>query len=66
MFLLKKMHDRCGWFDTECNPGSDISRELMVTLGTVTTSLNNLERKSGYIEGRRSVLIAGCTLLSLI
>ena len=32
---------------------SDISRELMVTLGTVTTSLNNLERK-GYIERRRS------------
>ena len=27
---------------------SDISRELMVTLGTVTTSLNNLERKGVY------------------
>ncbi|MGT2888151.1 MarR family transcriptional regulator [Streptococcus didelphis] len=32
---------------------SDISRELMVTLGTVTTSLNKLEAK-GYIERTRS------------
>lgn len=32
---------------------SDIARELMVTLGTVTTSLNKLEAK-GYIERRRS------------
>lgn len=32
---------------------SDVSRTLMVTLGTVTTSLNNLERK-GYIERVRS------------
>lgn len=32
---------------------SDVSRALMVTLGTVTTSLNNLERK-GYIERIRS------------
>lgn len=32
---------------------SDIARALMVTLGTVTTSLNNLERK-GYIERVRS------------
>ena len=32
---------------------SQVSRELMVTLGTVTTSLNNLERK-GYIERIRS------------
>ena len=32
---------------------SQVSKELMVTLGTVTTSLNNLERK-GYIERRRS------------
>lgn len=28
---------------------TDVARTLMVTLGTVTTSLNNLERK-GYIE----------------
>lgn len=33
---------------------SEVARELMVTLGTVTASLNNLERK-GYIERTRSV-----------
>ena len=32
---------------------SHVAKELMVTLGTVTTSLNNLERK-GYIERTRS------------
>lgn len=32
---------------------SDIARELMLTLGTVTTSLNKLEAK-GYIERQRS------------
>ena len=32
---------------------TDIARALRVTLGTVTTSLNNLERK-GYIERVRS------------
>ena len=32
---------------------TDVARTLMVTLGTVTTSLNNLERK-GYIERVRS------------
>ena len=32
---------------------SDIARELMVTLGTVTTSLNKLEKK-GYVERHRS------------
>ncbi|HFI0715636.1 TPA: MarR family winged helix-turn-helix transcriptional regulator [Streptococcus suis] len=32
---------------------SDVARTLMVTLGTVTTSLNNLERK-GYVERIRS------------
>ena len=37
---------------------SDISRELMVTLGTVTTSLNNLERKGISKEEDRK-LIAG-------
>lgn len=34
---------------------TDIARELMLTLGTVTTSLNKLETK-GYIERRRSKL----------
>ncbi|WP_155962466.1 fatty acid biosynthesis transcriptional regulator FabT [Streptococcus ruminantium] len=33
---------------------TDIARALMVTLGTVTSSLNNLERK-GYIERIRSI-----------
>ena len=32
---------------------TDVARTLMVTLGTVTTSLNNLERK-GYIDRVRS------------
>ena len=32
---------------------TDVARTLLVTLGTVTTSLNNLERK-GYIERVRS------------
>lgn len=32
---------------------SDIARELLLTLGTVTTSLNKLEKK-GYIERTRS------------
>lgn len=32
---------------------SDISREMMVTLGTVTVSLNRLEQK-GYVERTRS------------
>lgn len=32
---------------------TDIAKELMLTLGTVTTSLNKLEKK-GYIERERS------------
>lgn len=32
---------------------SDIARQLMLTLGTVTTSLNKLEKK-GYVERSRS------------
>ena len=50
---LKEMHtiDVIGKFP-EATP-SKVSKELMVTLGTVTTSLNNLERK-GYIERIRS------------
>ena len=50
---IKEMHtiDVIGKFP-EATP-SKVSKELMVTLGTVTTSLNNLERK-GYIERRRS------------
>lgn len=50
---LKEMHtiEIIGKFD-QVTP-SDIARELMVTLGTVTTSLNKLEAK-GYIERTRS------------
>jgi len=50
---IKEMHtiDVIGKFP-EATP-SKVSKELMVTLGTVTTSLNNLERK-GYIERIRS------------
>lgn len=43
---------------------SDISKELLVTLGTVTTSLNNLERK-GYIERCRSSIDRRVVHLSL-
>lgn len=43
---------------------SDIARELMVTLGTVTTSLNKLEAK-GYIERRRSSTDRRVVYLSL-
>ena len=43
---------------------SDISKELLVTLGTVTTSLNNLEHK-GYIERRRSSIDRRVVHLSL-
>ncbi|HFI0577869.1 TPA: MarR family winged helix-turn-helix transcriptional regulator [Streptococcus suis] len=50
---IKEMHtiDEIG--DKKGATPSDIARALMVTLGTVTTSLNNLERK-GYIERMRS------------
>ena len=50
---IKEMHtiDVIGKYP-EVTP-SQVSKELMVTLGTVTTSLNNLERK-GYIERIRS------------
>ena len=50
---IKEMHTIDAIGDrTDATP-SDVSRKLMVTLGTVTTSLNNLERK-GYIERERS------------
>ncbi|HFU4450276.1 TPA: MarR family winged helix-turn-helix transcriptional regulator [Streptococcus suis] len=50
---IKEMHtiDVIGGRDA-ATP-SDVARTLMVTLGTVTTSLNNLERK-GYVERIRS------------
>ncbi|HFR4576544.1 TPA: MarR family winged helix-turn-helix transcriptional regulator [Streptococcus suis] len=50
---IKEMHtiDEIG--DKKGATPSDIARALMVTLGTVTTSLNNLERK-GYVERVRS------------
>ena len=43
---------------------TDVARTLMVTLGTVTTSLNNLERK-GYIERTRSEVDRRVVHLSL-
>ncbi|TCD45686.1 MarR family transcriptional regulator [Streptococcus sp. X16XC17] len=50
---IKEMHTIDVIGDIKDATPSDISRVLMVTLGTVTTSLNNLERK-GYIERVRS------------
>lgn len=43
---------------------SDIAHELLVTLGTVTTSLNKLEKK-GYIERTRSQLDRRVVYLTL-
>ena len=55
MFQLKEMHTiEIIGKNSNVTP-SDIARELMLTLGTITTSLNKLEAK-GYIERRRSKL----------
>ena len=52
---LKEMHTiEIIGKNTNVTP-SDIARELMLTLGTVTTSLNKLEAKA-YIERNRSKL----------
>jgi len=48
---IKEMHTIDVIGSTPNATPSDISRSLMVTLGTVTTSLNNLERK-GYIADK--------------
>lgn len=61
---IKEMHTIDVIGSTPNATPSDISRELMVTLGTVTTSLNNLERK-GYIERRRSEIDRRVVHLSL-
>lgn len=50
---IKEMHTIDVIGDKDGVTPSDVARALMVTLGTVTTSLNNLERK-GYIERIRS------------
>lgn len=50
---LKEMHTIEIIGDYDHVTPSDIARELMVTLGTVTTSLNKLEAK-GYIKRTRS------------
>lgn len=50
---LKEMHTIDIIGNIENVTPSDIARELMLTLGTVTTSLNKLEKK-GYIERTRS------------
>ncbi|MGT2751316.1 fatty acid biosynthesis transcriptional regulator FabT [Streptococcus orisasini] len=61
---LKEMHtvDIIGK-NTNVTP-SDIAHELLVTLGTVTTSLNKLEKK-GYIERTRSQLDRRVVYLTL-
>lgn len=61
---LKEMHtiEIIGKYDN-VTP-SDVARELMVTLGTVTTSLNKLEAK-GYINRTRSVNDRRVVFLSL-
>ena len=61
---IKEMHTIDVIATTPNATPSDISRELLVTLGTVTTSLNNLERK-GYIERRRSSIDRRVVHLSL-
>lgn len=43
---------------------SDIAKELLLTLGTVTTSLNKLEKK-GYVERTRSQLDRRVVYLNL-
>lgn len=50
---IKEMHTIDVVGDNKDATPTDVARTLMVTLGTVTTSLNNLERK-GYIERVRS------------
>lgn len=50
---IKEMHTIDVIGENKDATPSDVARTLMVTLGTVTTSLNNLERK-GYIERIRS------------
>lgn len=61
---IKEMHTIDVIGETPNATPSDISRELMVTLGTVTTSLNNLERK-GYVERTRSDIDRRVVHLSL-
>ena len=61
---IKEMHTIDVIGETPNATPSDISRELMVTLGTVTTSLNNLERK-GYVERTRSEVDRRVVHLSL-
>ena len=61
---IKEMHTIDVIGSTPNATPSDISRSLMVTLGTVTTSLNNLERK-GYIERTRNEVDRRVVHLSL-
>ena len=49
---IKEMHTIDVIGSTPNATPSDISRSLMVTLGTVTTSLNNLERKRSEVDRR--------------
>ncbi|MCF0240410.1 MAG: MarR family transcriptional regulator [Streptococcus gallolyticus] len=61
---LKEMHTIDIIGKTENVTPSDIAREQMITLGTVTTSLNKLEAK-GYIERKRSEVDRRVVHLSL-
>ncbi len=61
---IKEMHTIDVVGSTPDATPSGVSRSLMVTLGTVTTSLNNLERK-GYIERTRSEVDRRVVHLSL-
>ena len=58
---IKEMHTIDVIGTTPNATPSDISRELLVTLGTVTTSLN----RKGYIERRRSSIDRRVVHLSL-
>ena len=49
---IKEMHTIDVIGSTPNATPSDISRSLMVTLGTVTTSLNNLERTRSEVDRR--------------
>lgn len=50
---IKEMHTIDAVGNHPNGTPSQVAKDLMVTLGTVTASLNNLERK-GYIERTRS------------
>lgn len=50
---IKEMHTIDSIGEAKVTTPSDIAKDLMVTVGTITVSLNRLEKK-GYIERYRS------------